>query len=740
MTRSAPQSWRRPHYLRYHHFRLSAAAIFVASLTYGIGNALAADPVTTDTPAIQPVSTDSEGTNLRGITVWGQARTEDTTSYTAQEATVASKLPVALKDIPQSVSVVTRQRIEDQNLTTLEDALQQVTGVTVTPNGTDTSQYRSRGYTLNSSIDGVPVYSGLSGSEQFDLAIYDRVEVLRGPTALLNGSGDPGGTVNVVTKKPRDRFALNGTLSAGSWDNYRSELDVTGPLNESGTLRGRAVGIWQDRDFFYDRTHQEKKVFYGVLEYDLTPDTTLSVTFANQLNHIQAPYYGLPAYTTGGLLDVSRSLNPTPDWAWSDSHTQEYVAGIEQRFDNGWTATSKFRYLDKDSGYKDSFVSSGVDPDTHTVSYWYNRQFDSEYRRYGLDLYAGGPFQLLGREHQALIGYNYDDYEYQYAGYNRAGVRQTGISLFDPSAVREYDVTPTNGYLTRTIQSGVYGQTRLQLLDPLTWVVGSRVSNFTIHSRSISPSTPTAWSKGASANGEITPYTGLIYAVTPQISLYGSYSEIFIPQDEQRADGSALDPRKGKQYETGVKGSFFEGALNASVALFQINDTNRPLADPNNPDYYIAAGKVRSRGWETEVSGSPLPGWDITAGYTFLLTRYLEDDTESGTFSLGEPKHSFKLWSHYRLAGGQLDGLGIGGGLIAVSSYSGVRNNSDDRSQGGYALFNAAISYPINKHLTVSLNGENLTDRKYYASVGGLNTYNIYGAPRNFTLSLRAKF
>lgn len=735
MTRSTPRFRRQPH-----HFRLSAAAVFVASLTCSIENAFAADAPLADTPTTQSASADSEGANLRGMTVWGQARTEDTTAYTAQETTVASKLPVALKDIPQSVSVVTRQRIEDQNLTTLEDALQQVTGVTVTPNGTDTSQYRSRGYTLNSAIDGVPVYSGLSGSEQFDLAIYDRVEVLRGPTALLNGSGDPGGTVNVVTKKPRDRFALNGTLSAGSWDNYRSELDVTGPLNESGSLRGRAVGIWQDRDFFYDRTHQEKKVFYGVLEYDLTPDTTLSITFADQINRIQAPYYGLPAYTTGALLDVSRSLNPTPDWAWSDSHTQEYVAGIEQRFDNGWTATSKFRYLDKDSGYKDSFVSSGVDPDTHTVSYWYNRQFDSEHRRYGLDLYAGGPFQLLGREHQALIGYNYDDYEYQYAGYNRAGARQTGISLFDPSAVREYDVTPTTGNLTRTIQSGVYGQTRLQLLDPLTWVIGGRVSNFTIRNRSISPSIPTAWSKGASVNGEITPYTGLIYAVTPQVSLYGSYSDIFIPQDEQRADGSPLDPRKGKQYETGVKGSFFDGALNASVALFQINDINRPMADLNNPDSYLAAGEVRSRGWETEVSGSPLPGWDITAGYTFLLTRYLEDDTESGTFSLGEPKHSFKLWSHYRLAGGQLNGLGIGGGLIATSSYSGVRNNADERFQGGYALFNAAISYPINKHLTVSLNGENLTDRKYYASVGGLNTYNIYGAPRNFTLSLRAKF
>ncbi|WP_168197545.1 TonB-dependent siderophore receptor [Brenneria corticis] len=724
------------HHRRSKTFRLSTTAMLVSGLLFGADAAFSATVSSTDTPS-------EEGNNavtLKGITVWGQAPTEDTASYTAQDVTVASKLPTALKDIPQSVSVVTRQRIEDQNLTTLDDALQQVTGVTVTPNDTETSQYRSRGYSLNTTIDGVPVYNGLGGSEQFDLGIYDRVEVLRGPTALLSGSGDPGGVVNVVTKKPRDNFAVSGALSAGSWDNYRSEIDVTGPLNDSGTLRARAVGIWQDRDFFYDKTHQEKKVFYGVVEYDLTPDTTLSLTFADQINNIDAPYSGLPAYATGELLDVSRSLNPSPDWSWSNTHTQEYVAGLEQRFHNGWTLTGKFRYLNKDKAYKDTFVSSGVNPDTYTINYFYNRQYDYEYHRYALDVYAGGPFTLFGREHQALIGYNYDDFINEYAGNRLGGSRATDISLFDSSAVREYDVTPTNGSRTRTIQSGFYGQTRLKLLDPLTWVVGGRVSDFSIRSRNLYPSTPTAWRKGSSASGEVTPYTGLIYELTPQISVYGSFSEIFIPQDDERADGSTLDPRQGKQYETGIKGSFYDGALNASLALFRITDSNRAYEDPDNPDYYLAAGKVRSEGWEAEVSGSPLPGWDITAGYAFLHTRYLQDDTESGSFSLGEPKHSFKLWNHYRFAGGALDGLGVGGGLIAVSSYSGTRGNSDDRYQGGYALLNAAISYPINKNLTVSLNGENLTDRKYYSSVGGLNTYNTYGTPRNFTLSLRAKF
>ncbi|PWC10899.1 TonB-dependent siderophore receptor [Brenneria roseae subsp. americana] len=730
------------HTRKHKTFQFSATAIFISGMLFGAQTASSATTSPDDTDYAEGTTNTA---TLEGITVWGQAPTEDTTSYTAQEVTVASKLPVALKDIPQSVSVITRQRIEDQNLTTLEDALQQTTGVTIIPNGSGTSIIRSRGHNLNASIDGVPVYNGLGGSEQFDLGIYDRVEVLRGPSALLGGSGDPGGTVNVVTKKPRDAFALNGTLSAGSWNNYRSELDVTGPLNDSGTLRGRAVGIWQDRDFFYDKTHQEKKVFYGVVEYDLTPDTTLSLTFANQTNNITAPYYGLPTYSNGALLDVSRSVNTTPEWAWYNNRTQEYVAGLEQRFDNGWTATGKFRYLNKDNPYKDIFPRGvGVDPQTLTLPYSWNRHYDYEYQRYALDLYVGGPFILFGREHQALIGYNYDDYQEQYQGGRTWGSQasQNDINLFDSSAVQEYDVDWTQGLRTRTIQSGIYGQTRLRLLDPLTWVIGGRISDFSVKERSIAPAEPTGWNQTQSASSELIPYTGLIYELTPQLSLYGSYSETFVPQTDKRADGSTLDPRKGKQYETGIKGSFYDGALNASVAVFRIDDVNRAFSDPNYPDddFYIAAGKVRSEGWEAEISGSPLPGWDISAGYAYLNTRYLSDDSNIGAFSLAEPKHSFKLWSHYRIAGGLLDGLGFGGGLYAVSNYADARGNGEERYQGGYALLNAALSYPINDNFTVALNAENLTDRKYYASIGGRGTQNVYGTPRNFTLSLHAKF
>ncbi|QLF92520.1 TonB-dependent siderophore receptor [Pseudomonas sp. ABC1] len=695
-------------------------------------------------------SVEKETAELQTITVWGQSLTEDSDAYRAEKSTVASKLPVSLKEIPQSVSVVTRQRIEDQNLNTLEDALRWVPGVTVIPNDTAQSQYWARGYGLNVSIDGVPSTAGLSGAEQFDLAVYDRVEVLRGPAGVLQGSGDLGGTVNVVTKKPRSQFGLNGTISTGSWDNHRGELDVTGPLDANGRLRGRFVGVGQDRDFYYDRTHQRKWVGYGVLEFDATDDLTLSLSHTQQDNDIDVPFAGLPVSAPGGaagrLLDVSRSTNPYPDWSYSRAHTKETVLAAEQRFANDWSLTAKLRYLTQDSEWKDAVPGgAGVNLNNNTFSYVFLREYDGESRRRAADLYASGPFQLLGREHHALIGYNQDDYRVRSSdtwGSNRSasslvGSAASGLDLSNPN-LAEPNLIRNRGSERLTEQSGVYGQVRLRVLDPLTLVAGGRFTNYDYKSRNRAPSTPGAWSKGESSNDEFTPYGGLVYEVTPEVSLYTSYSDIFIPQDYEKAGGGTLEPRVGKQYEVGIKTSFFDDALNASLAAFRIRDENRPFEDPNDPSYYIAAGEVESSGWELDVSGRPLPGWDLSAGYTHLKTRYLSDDSNIGQFSHSSPKHSFKLWSHYRVQDGLFKGLALGGGVQATSAYGSDRFASD-REQSGYALASAVASYALNEHATLALNGENLTDRKYYVSLGN-NTYNTYGDPRNFTLSLRLKY
>lgn len=653
-------------------------------------------------------------------------------------ASVAGKEVVNPREIPQSVSVITHKRIEEQALVTVADALNQVTGVTVISNDTTQSQYRVRGYSLGVSHDGIPAYNQLSGYQQLDLSIYEQVEVLRGPSGLFQGTGEPGGTVNLVRKRAKKEFAASADLSAGSWDNYGLQADVTGSLNESGSVRARAVVSGVDRDYFYDRTHTRKKVGYGTVEWDITPVTTLSLAYIVQDAKTRAGISGLPAWSTGELLGISRSTNVYPDWNNDEWKTQDYIAELTHRFDSGWKATAKVLRRDQDYYYKDGYPTTGVSP-TQTLNYS-RRVRDYDYKIDSVDVYLSGPFNLFGQEHRAVLGYNEETRLSSYKGANGGAV--TGVPFGRPDLVPNFSVPYDLGSETEYKLSGVYGQLRLKIADPLTVIAGARVSDYRQRSHGISPGTPSGWTTSANkTNDEVTPYGGVVFDLNKQISLYASYSDIFIPQAQDKSGGGTLDPRIGAQYEIGSKGEFFGGKLNASIALFNLRDTNRAYEDPNNPGFYLNAGEVESKGWEAEVVGSPVQGLDIQAGYTRLDTKYLKDrNNKNLPFTTWEPKHTFKLWGVYHFERAPLSGLNIGVGGQAVSGSKSGTGSSAIRKQGGYAVVNALVSYNINKNLSLALNANNIFDRTYYTRLGGLNTYNTYGEPRNFKLTLRTRF
>ncbi|MGC3526388.1 TonB-dependent siderophore receptor [Pseudomonas aeruginosa] len=648
---------------------------------------------------------------------------------------VGSKEELPVRQNPHSVSVITSERIRDQNLTTVTEALNQATGVTVISNDTTQSQMRSRGYSLGVTYDGIPAYNSLSGYQQFDLGLYERVEVLRGPAGIFTGSGDPGGVVNLVRKRAKNDFGLSIASSTGSWNNHRAELDVTGALNASGTVRGRAVFSQQDRDYFYDKTHTRRWLAYGTLEWDITPATTLSLAAAVQDDNTQAPSSGLPAWTTGGLIYAPRSTNAIADWTHYAWRTQEYTAELEHRFATDWLAKAKLSHRPQDFYFKDGYASTGVDPATDTLNYA-RRVRDYTYERNAVDLYATGPFQLLGRRHTLLLGYNREEYSTLYEGANAPSV--TGVPFGHTQYVPDFDLPYDLGGETRTTQSGFYGQARLSLTDPLTVVLGGRLSDFHVKSRSVAPAVPTAWADGALAKNEFTPYGAVLYDFTPQWTVYASVSEIFIPQTAQRVGGSTIDPRTGRQAELGVKAELLQGRLQMSAAYFRLRDRNRAYADPDNLGYYLSAGEVESKGWELEVSGQPAPGYEIQAGYTRLDTVYLRDPNNQGRpFTTWEPRHTLKLWGVRRIGEGTLRGLTLGLGINAVSESSAGTGSASIRRQGGYAVVNAMASYRLSERATLGLHLNNLTDRTYYTRLGGTNTYNTYGEPRNLTLALR---
>ncbi len=657
-------------------------------------------------------------------------QTEGVPSYTANKATV-SKTGADLREIPNSVSIVTRQRMDDQNMVTVEDALRQTTGVSAMTYGDGTAYFTARGYEADVQFDGIPANSALQYLPQFDLALYDRVEVLRGPAGLLQGFGSPAGTVNLVRKRPQDAFSLTGAVMAGSWNNYRTELDATGPVTQDGRVRARAGFAAQDRDYFFDKANTRQGLVYGALAFDLTANTTLTLSAAYQRQRMAPFDYGLSIYSNGKFVDASRKGFYGTDWARGDTTLSEIYTELSHRFANGWTGQVSMNYRSTDLDSRYGYIDGPVNPADDTAAYWLQSQKD-KIRWLGMDTHASGPFSLFGRTHQAMIGANYAE--------RRQDSRSGGAGI-DSVSIRDIDVpyqeVPyTSGNESKSSQMGVYGQLSLNVADPLTLIVGGRQSWYR------NATQPTLPASGDTRRDpevrKFVPYYGAVAQLNAWLSAYASYADVYAFSEawQMTADGKPLKPRTGKQYEVGLKGEFLDGAANASLALFRIRDKDRAVADDAHPGRYLAQGEAQSQGVEAEITGRLLPNWDLYAGYTYLQTRYLSDPTQEGQIVNPEtPKHLFKIWTTYRFTPDMLPGWRVGGGVRTQSRTS--RNNVS--WQGGYAVVDAQIGYKVNRNLDATLTLNNVFDRSYYARVPS-SYYGIYGEPRNLMLTLRATY
>lgn len=695
---------------------------------------------------------DQPATSVSAVTVEGTRG-----SYAPETVSIGGKEPVSILDVPNSVSVITRQRIEDQNLVTMVDALTQVPGVHVTTWDGLIGQIRSRGYLLDVSYDGIPAWNS-GQAQEFDLVVYEQIEVLRGPAGIFKGSGQPSGTANFVRKRAPQAFGGSVAASVGTWDNYRLEADVGGPLALGGRLRGRIAGSYLQRDFFVDRSHEEKVVAYGTIDLDVTDRTMASLAVTYQDDQGDAMSMGLANYVSPGhplhnrFLNAPRSTNQYPDWNLNVYETLEYAADLRHQLENGWVLRSKSTYREQQKIFTDGYPTPGIglNPITNRFSSYNRRTNDGTTERTGVDLYASGPLRLLGREHNLTFGYSYELYENINRGISNVpytgAPAGAGVLLAEAAAVPRPNFVYNNGGHTRTEQTGFYGQGRFELLDNLALVLGARVSNFDSQFRNIAPSpTPTAFRSQGKEEGVVTPYAGLVYYVRPNISLYGSYSDIFIPQTALKWDGGSgtpLDPRVGKQGEVGVKGSFFDEGLIASLAVFRTREINRSFTDVAHPGFFLQLGEVEVRGADLEVNGRPFAGLDLSFGYSFLETEHVANSTTSligAAFDTWEPKHTLKAFAKYTPSAPGWDRAWIAAGVQAQSTLVGG-GIAGVREQAPYAVVSLHAGYALTRGVSIAASVNNLFDEVYYARVGGPNTYNTYGDPRNVTVVLRARF
>ncbi len=664
------------------------------------------------------------------------ATTEGSGSYAARAVTL-TKGAQSLREIPQSVSVMTRQQMDDQGLTTVAEALSYVTGMT--PSDYEgTEKFSARGFSTSTQYDGLPQQDY---SPHMDLAIYDRVEILRGPSGLLTGTGEPGGVINYVRKRPLDAAHFSAAATAGSWNHRRIEADGGGALNGAGTLRGRLVGAYEAEDKFYDYGRTEPTTIYGVLEYDFTPRTTLGLTATYNERRFRN-FNGLPLYADGSLPSRDDYVGPSK---MSKDNTYDLGADLTHRFGGGWEL--KAAYMHRETRYRgySAFVSAPLDVETGRSGMSVGR-IANDFKWDQGDIHVSGPVRMLGRDHILTLGYNYARYD------STTGNRFTTLADWDPLNDHDfdaiYDLPVINRNNSITTQSGLYATGRFKLADPLTLVLGGRWTDYSEKSRAVSPVPSDYTRSAADVSKEFTPFGGLVWDVSKQVSLYASYADIFVPQTQKDYNGQTLKPRVGWQTEAGVKGEFFDGRLNASLAVFRIRDQNRAMTDEAHigcdgtptGTCYRPAGKVQSQGWEAEISGSPMPGWDIAAGYTYTHAKYLQD---SNPANVGQrfaadvlPRHLFKLWTQYRFGrddfGGALNGWRVGTGVQAQSDVY-----TSSMRQGGYMTVSARVGYQINRNWDAALSVNNLFNREYLRTPGYGIFYNIYGAPRNAMLTVR---
>jgi outer-membrane receptor for ferric coprogen and ferric-rhodotorulic acid len=654
--------------------------------------------------------------------------TEGSESYSARVATVAGKAPQTLQEIPNSVSVITRQRMDDQNMSSLQDALQYATGVKAVSYG-NSAYYSARGYLLGIQFDGVSLMSGIQYQQQLDLAFYDRVEVFRGPAGLMAGTGDPGGTVNMVRKRPLNTFQFQTEAQVSTFGGIRQVIDVTGPMNKDGTLRGRAVIVGDDNHQFIDRSRKKEAGVYGILEYDIAPRTTVALSAAHQVNADSGYDYGVGGLNDGSRLPAPWSQNYGPNWNYTRVTTDEANLNLTHKFGGAWRSSTTVLYRRARDSATDAYPF-GYDGDNPYEQDYFAESGRYAYNWFGVDTNVSGPVRVFGRDHILTFGANYDQ---AIETFDTGGADLGTRNVLDAADIPKPDMPLSSSTKYRYTQGGIYGQARIRILDPLTLILGAREVWYQENSRSNGAD----YSVLSRMNGKFIPYAGIVYDIVPSLSAYASYSTIFAPQKGATIGGQGIQPASGRQYEAGLKGSFMNGRLSATVAAFRIDNNHYALGDPVNPNFYVDAGKVRSQGWEAEISGEPLPGWNIYAGYTLLNTDYLSGGDSTGqSFDSEEPHSLFKLWTSYRFSQDLMRGWMIGAGMYAQSAASRL---SSVYEQGGYAVFNTQIAYQFNKHVSASLSFNNMFNRRYYSRTPG-PFFGQVADGRNALLTVRTVF
>ena len=652
--------------------------------------------------------------------------------YHATRSASATRTDTSIHETPQSISVVSKDVVEDLGATRLQDALDYAGGVGRANNfgGQGLTTFTVRGFTTGEFYrNGFPINRGYPNMP--DANTIERLEVLRGPTTMLYGRGDPGGTFNVVSKQPLAERSVTLGSQLNDQGMKRGTLDASGPLDEQGRLAYRLNVVGEGGDTFRDHVETERYGVTPVISWQATDDT--KVIFEGDFMRNNHPLdRGLTRYP-------NQKGTPSRDTFWGDKdvgklHNDNNMAQLrfEHLLNENWTLGGGFQWLDG-TLQGNAIEANGLNADGRTLQRNFNyRKLEWTDKDYQLNL--TGHFSTGGLEHTLLTGIEYEDYDYKsIIQRSSAAVGTYPIDIFNPVyGQTRPPLTRTPTHDKENLKTyAAFVQDQVALTERLKVLAGARFERFEHDYESYVPGV----SPFQAADNAVTPRVGVIYDLTDTVAVYADAARSFKPNPGAAREGGGFEPEKGKSYEMGVKWEALDRQLSVDAAIYQIEKKNVLTTDPVINTFSVAAGQVRSRGFDLNVAGNLTPEWRVIGGYAYVDAEVTKDNTiRSGTRLLNIPRNSFSLLNVYEFQDGALKGLGLGAGGKYVDQRAGQTANTAF-SMDAYTVVDLLSYYKVNDKVRLNLDVKNLFNREYDEGAFG-NIYAYPGAPRTVQVGI----
>ncbi|RKT60840.1 iron complex outermembrane receptor protein [Azonexus fungiphilus] len=672
---------------------------------------------------------------LSEISVVG--RGEGQAYYHEESGVARSETP--LRELPQSVRVIPRQLIDDIGAVRLEEAYDYVSGVTRQNSfGGLWDNFAIRGFAGNENTGPNFLRNGFAGNRGYnaprDMANVERIEVLKGPSAALYGASEPGGILNVVTKKPQFKAGNSLEVYAGSYDSYRTSFDSTGPLSDN--LAYRLNVAVEDKGSFRDHIDSQRYLVAPSFTWVLSPNTL--VNYDLELLRHKAPMDRGVVAVGGRTGSISRETflgEPGDGDITIDNQTHQLT--LEHEFSSDWKAKAGLAYRTTDlEGYSTEVRPSNpllfVPPGSRNVNRERRyRNYDSEDVSFQGEVH--GKFTTGSLKHELLTGL--DSYRFSLDSVMMR-VRPADYSIdIDNPVYGQPLPTPTanTDTLEKQRATGVFLQDQIHLAEDWRLLLGVRHDRFhqTIDNRRTGL-------RSKQSEGKTTPRVGLTWLLSPTVSLYALASESFRPNTGSSFAGAAFAPEEGRAKEVGIKYESADKRYGGTLSLFDIDKKNVLTNDPANAGFSLAAGEARSRGVEIDVSGQLTAKLRVTANYAYTDAEITKDNNAAlvGARLLNVPKHSGSVLAMYEdgFAAGR---YGVGAGATHVGKRAGNALATFDLP--AYTTARLMAYWKPSQNLRFSLDVENLFDKTYYAS-----SYDVAwvtpGTPRTITLGMQTRF